>query len=196
VCSRNQTPDRRNQLIARRRGLGRSEIVDGIVGKDHPMDSGLINYIAFEAGLRTLACPGNKQAIPADPLVENTDVHCGIAQSLRQVVRPTPIHVRSRGIAIGNRSPQGCYRSKGSRILHVEIEQKIVAPGSFGACEAGIPAHISIRDIARLKSRSVVSRSWVRLGEIETDGNVGKTRDLELNRVAYGSSSGLHKDGR
>jgi hypothetical protein len=49
----------------------------------------------IEAGLRTVSGSGSEQAIPADPLIENTDVQSGIKQSLRQVVRPAPIRVGS-----------------------------------------------------------------------------------------------------
>jgi len=89
-----QLLDSSDQRFRGRWWLGRSKIVDGIVGEDDPAHAGLREHIAVEARQGALACAGNQQTVPADSGIEHTDAEPGINKPARKIVGPAAVGVR------------------------------------------------------------------------------------------------------
>jgi len=178
-----QLLERGDELGAARR-VGDADVVDRVVGEDHPAHPRLLEHVPVEPVERALARAVGEQLVATDALVEHADRQTRGTQPLGQVVGPAAVVVLGGGDTVGDGGAQGDHGPLGGGVLHVQVGQEGVTAGRGRVGERGGGADIAAGHVVGLRALLVVGGGTGGLRQVEAHRDVGECRDGEGDRIA------------
>ncbi|SEG82336.1 hypothetical protein SAMN05216223_113132 [Actinacidiphila yanglinensis] len=122
-----------------------ADVVDRVVGEDHPARSGPAEHVAAEAVEGALPGAVGERLVAADALVEHPDRTAAVRQPPCQVVRPAPVVVLRRGHPVRDRRAERDHRARGRGVPHVQVAEERATAVRGGVVEAAGGADVAAR---------------------------------------------------
>src|SRR6266702_269657 len=171
VRPRDQALQPSDQLLAGRGGIV-AEIVDRVVGENHPADIWLVQYVPLKTVLSALARTIDQKPVSTDSQIEDPNRNALADEAESQLVRPSMVRIVRCGVPFGNRGSQRHHASAERRPVDLKTGEKVNALGGLGICHLRRTACVSCFGIAGLMCGPMECRWTCRAGEIPADRNL------------------------